>query len=157
MIELLQQYSLTDIIVFTIFLALAIKSLVTFFDWGYERLERVFNKEHSSLNEKEELERRLNHGSQIMNDLQKTQQQTDKTLNDLSAKIDMLIESDKDAIKSYITRQHHYFCYRVGWIDDFSLDCLERRYEHYSDEGGNSFIQGFMEQLRALPTKSPIQ
>lgn len=151
MIELLQQYSLTNIIVFTILLALAIKSLITFFDWGYERFERAFNKEHSSLNEKEELERRLNHGSQIMSDLQKTQQQTDKMLNDLSTKIDMLIESDKDAIKSYITRQHHYFCYRVGWIDDFSLDCLERRYEHYSDEGGNSFIEGFMDELRELP------
>ena len=78
-----------------------------------------------------------------------------KILNDLSAKIDMLIDSDKDDIKSYITREHHYFCYQVGWIDDFSLDCLERRYEHYADEGGNSFIEGFMNELRALPKQSP--
>jgi hypothetical protein len=52
MIELLQQYSLTDIIVFTTLLALAIKSLITFFDWAHERFEKIFNKEHSSLNEK---------------------------------------------------------------------------------------------------------
>lgn len=155
MIELLQQYSLTDIIVFTILLALAIKSLITFFDWAHERFEKVFNKEHSSLNEKQELERRLQHGSQTMEELQKTQQATDKILKELSSKIDMLIDSDKDAIKSYITRQHHYFCYDVGWIDDFNLDCLERRYEHYADEGGNSFIQGFMDELRALPKQNP--
>ena len=43
----------------------------------------------------------------------------------------------------------------MGWIDDFSLDCLERRYQHYADEGGNSFIEGFMEELRALPKQDP--
>lgn len=57
----------------------------------------------------------------------------------------MLIDSDRDDIKSYITREHHYFCYQKGWIDDFSLDCCERRYKHYSDEGGNSFIGQFMD------------
>lgn len=70
-------------------------------------------------------------------------------------KIDMLIESDKDDIKSYITREHHYFCYKIGWIDDFSLDCIEKRYKHYTDEGGNTFIGGFMEELRALPKSNP--
>lgn len=67
----------------------------------------------------------------------------------------MLIDSDKDDIKSYITREHHYFCYQIGWIDDFSLDCLEKRYRHYADEGGNSFIEGFMDELRALPKQAP--
>ena len=56
----------------------------------------------------------------------------------------MLIESDKDDIKAYITREHHFFCYEQGWIDDFSLDCLEKRYAHYKIEGGNTFIDGFM-------------
>lgn len=67
----------------------------------------------------------------------------------------MLIDSDKDAIKSYITKEHHYFCYQVGWIDDFSLDCLEKRYQHYEDQGGNSFIGGLMHDLRTLPNKNP--
>ena len=151
MIELLQHYSLSDILMFTIFLALAVKSLISFFDWAYDRLKKAFNKEHCKLSEKEELERRLQHGSEVMTTLKVNQEATDKILNDLSAKIDMLIDSDKDDIKSYITREHHYFCYQVGWIDDFSLDCLERRYQHYADEGGNSFIEGFMSELRALP------
>ena len=67
----------------------------------------------------------------------------------------MLIDSDKDAIKSYITQKHHFFCYEQGWIDDFSLDCIERRYQHYKEEGGNTFIDGFMGQLRQLPKGSP--
>ena len=91
----------------------------------------------------------------MITSLKANQENTDETLNCLSKKIDMLINSDKDDIKSYITRQHHYFCYQIGWIDDFSLDCVERRYQHYTDEGGNSFIEGFMNELRALPKQSP--
>lgn len=155
MIDLLQRYSISDILTFTIFLALAIKSLITFFDWLLEHIKQAFNKEYSKLNKEQKLQDRLQKNDQIMKNLSANQQQNDKILQDLSAKIDMLIDSDKDAIKSYITREHHYFCYQVGWIDDFSLDCLERRYQHYYDEGGNSFIQGFMEQLRALPKQEP--
>ena len=155
MIELLQKYSPSDILMFTIFLALAVKSLISFFDWAYERFQRIFNKEYSKLNKQQELEKRLQHGDEMMKTLQANQQMTDKVLQNLSAKIDMLVDSDKDAIKSYITKQHHYFCYQVGWIDDFSLDCLEKRYGHYADEGGNSFIEGFMEELRALPKQPP--
>ena len=151
MIELLQRYSLSDILIFTIFFALAVKSLISFFSWGQEYLTQIFNREHSKLAEKQELERRLSHGSEMKNTLKINQQATDKILKNLSMKIDMLIDSDKDDIKSYITKEHHYFCYQIGWIDDFSLDCLERRYQHYANEGGNSFIRGFMEELRALP------
>ncbi len=68
-----------------------------------------------------------------MHTLKENQETTDTVLNELSKKIDMLVDSDKDAIKSYITKEHHYFCYQVGWIDDFSLDCLEKRYQHYED------------------------
>ena len=155
MVELLQRYSVSDILMFTVFLTLAIKGLITFFDWLFDRVKYIFDKEHSRLNKEEKLQARLQQNDQIMKNLSDNQQQADKTLQDLSIKIDMLIDSDKDAIKSYITREHHYFCYQIGWIDDFSLDCLERRYQHYYDEGGNSFIQGFMDELRALPKQGP--
>lgn len=155
MIELLQHYSLSEILTFTIFLALAIKSLISFFDWGYEYVRGLFDKEHTKLTEKEKLQQRLSQNSEMIASLKASQGNTDETLKCLSKKIDMLIDSDKDDIKSYITRQHHYFCYQIGWIDDFSLDCLERRYEHYAEEGGNSFIEGFMNELRALPKQTP--
>lgn len=107
------------------------------------------------LSEKQALEQRLKHGSEIMSTLQDNQRTTDEILKDLSAKIDMLIDSDMDDIKSYITKEHHYFCYQKGWIDDFSLDCLERRYQHYEDEGGNSFVGRLMGELRDLPKSPP--
>ena len=146
---------MSDILLFAVFLALAIKSLISFFDWVYKHIKKCFKAEHVKLNSKEELERRLQHGSKVMATLQENQKATGIMLQDLSAKIDMLIDSDRDDIKSDITREHHYFCYQVGWIDDFSLDCLERRYQHYANEGGNSFIEGFMNELRALPKQAP--
>ena len=151
MIALLQQYSLSDILIFLIFLALGIKSLISFFDWVYGYIKRAFNMEYSKKSEKQQIEQRLQQGSETIAILTANQQATDKVLLDLSTKIDMLIDSDKDAIKSYITKEHHHFCYQVGQIDDFSLDCLEKRYQHYTDEGGNSFIEHFMCELRALP------
>lgn len=155
MLTLLQQYSLSDILIFIVILALAIKSAISFFDWVEERFQKAFNKEYSQLNEREQLQKRLEHGSEIMDKLQTNQEIIDEILEDLSSKIDMLIESDKDDIKSFITREHHHFCYQVGWIDDFSLECIEKRYKHYTDEGGNSFIGGFMDELRALPKGDP--
>ena len=155
MIELLQHYSLSEVFIFTILLALAAKSLITFFDWANERIKKAFNKQYSKITEKEKIKNRLDEEDQVILSLQKSQQMTDKILQDLQAKIDMLIDSDKDSIKSYITREHHYFCYQKGWIDDFSLDCVEKRYDHYEDQGGNSFVGGLMDQLRALPKQEP--
>lgn len=155
MAVLLEHYSLSEIFMFTVFLALAIKSLIGFFDWAYTYLKQFFNKETEETNDKENIKKRIQHNSWVMTTLQANQDITDQYLKELSTKIDMLIDSDKDAIKSYITSKHHYFCYQVGWIDDFSLDCLEKRYLHYAKEGGNSFIEGFMNDLRNLPKKPP--
>ena len=76
---------------------------------------------------------------------------TQKALEKMQKQIDLLIESDKDDIKAYITKEHHYFCYEKGWIDDYSLDCIEKRYGHYVEEKGNSFVKSLMIELRSLP------
>jgi hypothetical protein len=76
-------------------------------------------------------------------------------MHELEKKNDILIESDKDDIKAYITREYHYFVEEKKWIDKFSLDCIEKRYAHYVDEGGNSFILDLMNELRKLPKQPP--
>lgn len=155
MSELLQHYSVQDIFLFLILLALAFKSIITFLEWGQQKIQKVFNIKFGKISEKEKMSKRIENGQIFMNQLREHQKENDETLKSLSNKIDMLIESDKDDIKAYITKEHHKFCYEKKWIDDFSLDCLERRYKHYEDEGGNSFIGGFMNELRALPKRPP--
>ena len=64
--------------------------------------------------------------------------------------LDMLVESDRDDIKSWLVQQYHYFM-KLGSIDDFSKDTIEKRATHYFTEGGNSYIENLLKQIRKLP------
>lgn len=142
MLELFNQFTLQQIIVFIILLALAIKGCVSFFDWITGKNKDIAKKMNKSIEIQTNIER---HTYQIQN--------IKDSISSLANKIDLLVMSDRDAIKAFITHQHHYFCYQKKWIDDYSLDCIERRYAHYKEEQGNSFIDGLMEELRNLPKK----
>ena len=74
-------------------------------------------------------------------------------MESIQSKMDLLIESDKDDIKAWITEKHHFYCYQQKYIDDYTLDCLEKRFTRYEAEGGNSFIHNLMDDLRELPRK----
>lgn len=142
MIDLLQKFSLEQILIFGVLLALAIKGVVSFFDWVQDRNRKVAKK----INQPANMQEKINKNNKQIQDLK-------KSIQLLVKKVDLLIESDKDDIKAYITKEHHYFCYVQGWIDDYSLDCIEKRFGHYQEQGGNSFVQGLMEQIRELPKR----
>lgn len=155
MLTLLQKYTISEILIFIVLLALAIKGVISFIDWVSEKIKKAFNKGYNQKDEKKKIQQRLDEHDQLIISLQEQQAETDKILKKLSEKIDMLIASDMDAIKAFITEKHHYYCYQQKWIDTFSMQCIENRYNHYVDEGGNSFIKGFMEELRDLPQQGP--
>jgi len=139
MLELLAAYSVEEILVFIVMLAVAIKGVVSFIDWANKRLKEHFGQ--------------ANDDDKRLNDLTTRQDNMEKHLDKIDEKLDLLIASDKDDIKSFIVREHHYFCYQKKWIDDYSLDCLEKRYTHYEKENGNSFVLNLMNEVRALPKK----
>ena len=92
MIELLSTYPLTEILTIVITLALALKGLVSFVEWCNEKITKIVLKTEQT---------QKNHDSIL--DLK-------EELDDLRTSVALLIESDKDSIKSYITEKHHYFC-----------------------------------------------
>lgn len=63
---------------------------------------------------------------------------------------DRLIRSDKLAIKTWIKEQHDIWM-RKGCIDSHVLELLEERFEIYKEEGGNSWAEKLMNELRSLP------
>jgi hypothetical protein len=67
------------------------------------------------------------------------------------AKINILIDSDKDDIKGWIVDKYHEFYSRKGWIDAFSMDAIEKRFSTYEKEGGNHYVKNLVNQLRSLP------
>lgn len=153
--DLVGTYSAQEILLFLVTFALAIKGFVSFWDWGYERLKKVFKKETDQENEMNVIQEQIDEHKKEYEILKENQGQLQNTLINLMEKVNLLIDSDKDDIKSFITERHHHFCYQEQWIDDYSLDCIEKRYKHYTNEGGNSFIEDLMEELRELPKQPP--
>ena len=125
-------------------IAVAIQSVIAFIDWTKERLFKFLHKEEAVEN--------LAESSQMqINSIISTQAEMKESLEEINKSIHLLIQSDRDDIKAFITMQYHTFVEDKGWIDDFSLECLEKRYGHYVEEGGNSFIATMMTKLRDLP------
>lgn len=140
LITLLQEFSIEELIIVIVALALAVKGCASFFDWVTGKTRDLVHKAQRP--------------DKIQEDLieQKIQITTmEKNVNQLTKSVTALVNSDRDAIKAYITEKHHYFVYKQKWIDDYSLECLERRYDHYKGYKGNSFVSQEMEELRDLP------
>lgn len=152
--ELLQNYSIEQIIVFLVILAAAIKGVCSFYDWAKERLNMLVSRE----NKKGELDRKVKSIADKHNeDIEKLfeiQDVQNAAIAQLTESVNLLLQSNKDEIKAWITEKHHYFVYELKYIDDYSLDCIEKRYAHYKEEGGNSFIADLMEDIRSLPVAS---
>lgn len=140
--ELFKQYSFFDIINFLILFALAIKGSFSFVEWASMKVRKIIRK----IDQPEKIKYGLKEQVEEINNIK-------SQLKLLILKMDTLIDSDKDDIKAFITRQHHYFVYNKKWIDDYSLDCIQKRYSHYVKQGGNSFIEGLVEEIRKLPKK----
>lgn len=147
-LDLISQYSVGEIIVFLVMLFLSFKQIVEFIDWIKSKIEKRDKKQLNQYQEEKDLYKEIEYFKEYV-------QQSQKYLSKMQEQIDLLIESDKDAIKAYITKEHHHFCYEQKWIDDYSLDCLEKRFGHYIEEHGNSFIESLMTELRNLPRREP--
>ena len=141
--ELVTNYSISEIILFVVILSLSLRRVVEFIDWVRKRAKQQVEKSNKPF----ELEQAIRKGKEQT-------QQIRQELKELERLINLLVESDKDDIKQSITRWHHHYCYEKGNIDDYSLDCLEKRYSHYKDQGGNSFVKTLMQELRALPREN---
>lgn len=142
LIQLFSQFNLGQILIIIVLLGLSAKGVVTFFDWVKVRLYKLSNKQLKSKKANEQIKNQ----EETINNLKKDVEKIQKS-------IDTLIESDKENIKAWITEKHHYYCYEKKYIDDYTLDCLEKRFTRYEAEGGNSFIHNLMDDLRDLPRK----
>lgn len=166
MINLFKSYSVSEIIIFFIIFCLAIKELVTFYDWGKTRIQQGYNKNLQQKEKEDDVQSKLAEMNKTFAQKEECFAEKKQEINNgfksleeqikqLADNVNLLISSDKDDIKSHITEKHHYFCYEKKWIDDYSLDCLEKRFGHYKAEGGNSFILDLMNEIRALPKQPP--
>lgn len=89
--------------------------------------------------------------------LSETNNQVDRItriVESLNEKTSLLITSDKDSIKSVIIDKY-YQALRDGYIEVRVLDNIEKSYEIYIQENGNTFIESLMQKLRKMPNEPP--
>lgn len=136
--SLFGQFGLTEIILIIFAVLLAGKEILTVVDWYKNRGKNRFKAE-------EALEKQQEQMAEII-ELQKSQKAEMKSMND---KIEMLITSDKNDIKAWIVDKYHEVMEKEA-IDTYELDLLERRYQDYKQEGGNSYIEELVLEMRKL-------
>lgn len=74
MMALLETYSITEILIFLVMLAIAFKSVVTFWDWLVSRLSVHFKKENEQALQQEKTEKKFEEIDEKFKQLQEKQQ-----------------------------------------------------------------------------------
>lgn len=179
LVTLLSQFSIESIIITLVMFLAAVKVVGELLNWCYEKIKQHFNwktqedNRHSELmenfnelkvrnkqNEEENLRRdkliekisnQLDEQDRKTADMVKTLTAQTNELTNLKNRVQTLTDRVQDSTKAYIIDKHHHFVYQVKAIDDMSLQELERRFVYYKAAGGNTFIDGLMEEVRDLP------
>lgn len=164
MAQLLSQYSLTEIILFIISLLLAVKGAWDLFDYFKNKYNEKFNKDLNKKVKENELEQHYlkceaqhNETIEIYAKLEDKLDTIVDSIDSIKTTVDDLVGSDMLDIKQFLVREYHYFVEQKKWIDDYSLNCILLRYEVYKKEGGNSYIDTLISEIKALPKHPPVE
>ena len=123
-----------------------IKTIKVWKDKKQEIIDKGVQKQQEELNIQNEFKKLHTRFDDVDTRLGKLESRVENTENQLKG----LTESDMHDIKSWIVAQYHKFYNEQGWIDAFSAETIEKRYEDYKREGGNSYIDNLIAQLRSL-------
>lgn len=136
MVELFSTYSGSQLVIILFLVAVAAKEAINLVEYFVKRFKaRVLNnseKENDS------------------GDVHQTLNSLNELLKETVSKVNVLMESDKDAIKSWIVREWSFFQDCPERLNTFEMDCLEKRYTHYKQEGGNTYVDNIMDDLREI-------
>lgn len=165
MIELLSTFTGTQLLIFLVMVMLAVKELITILEFFGVRVRGIFDKEYKVKDEQKEISEKLEEIFQFIEEYKIERKKLIKQVEDIRKEyrdmftkqqqtLDTLIASDIEDIKSDIVKQYHIFTEKQ-WIDDFSMDALEKRYARYEEEGGNSYVHTLIDKLRQLPNQPP--
>ena len=153
--SVLKDFPISEILLCIVGVLVLVKWIIEYFDWGHKRTKDKYDQETERKKNIEDINEKLNQNSEDIKMLIEMQKQQNEKIEQQNLRIELLIDSDKDDIKAFITEKYHYFVEVKGWIDDYSLDCLERRFQHYKDENGNSFVADLMSEIKRLPKRPP--
>ena len=145
-----------------IILLVGIPTIVNFIKWckGLWATREKFKQENIQKGmrmeaQAEESEARLEKGESRMTHLETEVRNLKELIAKQQQLIELLIKSDELDIKSWIKAQHERWIPQ-RCIDSQTLELLEQRYSVYTKEGGNSWAEKLVKELRALPTVTVV-
>ena len=160
MADLFAAFSLDTII---IVLCLAIPALIKGIMWicktikaANVRRKELRNEGAQELMEEQEIEERFEAGEDRIADLEKEEAKLTQILKNQQKQIDLLIRSDELDIKAWLKQQHEHWMH-IGAIDSESLSLVIDRYEIYAEEGGNSWAERLVNDIKSLPIVTAIE
>ena len=154
MIDLIKAFSIEQILLFIVMLALGIKGLIDFIDWVKSKNSDRFKKDYRNIKKSKDLEDRQKTVEEKLELYHKYADTLDRRMNDITETMNENFRIINAAlmhdIKQWIIDQHSYYM-EEGWISIVQLDMIEARYKDYVALGGNSIIPTLMRELRELP------
>lgn len=79
------------------------------------------------------------------------------SVDHVSASTEFLMNADKEDKKAFIIGQYNKFVMEAKEIDIYSKDTLEKIYDIYLKENGDTFVASMMTSIRNLPLVPQIQ
>lgn len=180
---LLNNLSTEGVILTFLLFAVSLKFLWDLFGYIYDKLKGFFDIQSSKERQHEEIINSLNSLAQNFkeqkeqnansqkkvdkisqqldaqqqqeNDLKAAIERQTNEISGLKGQISTLTERTQDSTRAYLIDKHHHFCYQVHGIDDMSMQDIERRFMYYKVAGGDTFIDGLVDEIRALPRLTP--
>ena len=149
--QLLSQYSIETLVILVALLGFSIKAMSELWEWFYNKFKEHFSFRTQRDQDHQQLIEQI---KELSNGIKATQEEIQILKNNMvqfSDQMKITTERLQENSRNYIIDKHHYFCYQIKAIDDLSLQSLERRFLYYKAAGGNSFIDGLMEEIRELP------
>ena len=149
--QLLSQYSIETLVILVALLGFSIKAMSELWEWFYNKFKEHFSFRTQRDQDHQQLIEQI---KELSNGIKATQEEVqilENNMTQFSDQMKITTERLQENSRNYIIDKHHYFCYKVKAIDDLSLQSLERRFLYYKAAGGNSFIDGLMEEIRELP------
>lgn len=136
-------------------IAKMIKAIISWFKDVRKSKEELIEEGRQQERAKQLLETRFENGEARMTALEKEEADAEVRICTLEAKVSLLLESDQQAIKTWIKAQHDKWMPKK-YIDSYTLELLDKRYAIYVKEDGNSWAEDMVKDLRSLTVVYPV-
>lgn len=165
MIELFKTLTIEQVIIYSVLIIIAAKGVFDFILYIKKIYKDKFDKDYNKKQREELITRYKADIADMQNKMIECHSSVGNKIDDLTntlngrmdemeEQLNILTVSDMHDIKGWIVEKHHLLM-KKGWVDDFTMDTIEKRYSDYEKEGGNTYVHTLVEELRTLPHTPP--